>query len=79
MFTDPDTAWVVYLTAQEVVKALLCAWFVRNVFGYCGAVWFFTQAVDEVMGGNVWGPNDMLEAVTFTILAVCAWIYHRHG
>lgn len=62
----------------EVLFAVVCLHFVRNVFGYCGAVWFVTQAIDEVVNGNFWGPNSYWEYAAFSALALAAYLFHRY-
>ena len=69
---------MVYLTVQQLLFAVVCLNFVRNVFGYCGAVWFLTQAIDEVMNGNFWGATSYWEYAAFSVLALAAYLFHRY-
>lgn len=78
LWSDPDAAWTVFLIIQELLKAVVCVYFVRNVFGYCGAVWFVTQAIDEVTNGNFWGPTSYWEYGAFALLALSAYLFNRY-
>jgi hypothetical protein len=78
LWSDPDTAWTVYLTLGEACKALACLYLVRNVFGWSGALWFTTQAINEATGNNAWPQDGWQEYAAFGLLALAACLYHKH-
>lgn len=78
LWSGPDTAWTVYLTVGELCKALACVYLVRNVFGWVGALWFVTQAINEATNNNIWENDGWPEYVVFCVLVLTAWMYHKH-
>lgn len=62
----------------EACKALACLYLVRNVFGWSGALWFLTQAINEATGNNIWENDGPLEYVAFAVLALATWLYYKH-
>lgn len=76
-----EFSYVVYLTLCEVMKAVVAAYFVRNAYGYCAAVWFLSQAVDEATMGNFWTYNDLFDQAEYVALAalvLTAYLFHRY-
>ena len=78
VFEDRAMAFVFYMTMQELLKAFVAVWFVRNVFGYCAGVWFLTQAIDEATNQNLWEYDTPWEYLAFAVLAISAYLFHRY-
>ena len=81
-WSDPDQAWLVYLTINEACKALACLYLARNIFGKVAAVWFVTQAINEANNGNAWPQDGPMEYLVFGLLCVSAvayYVYHKPG
>lgn len=75
-----ELSYVIYLTLCEVLKAVVAVYFVRNAYGYCAAVWFLSQALDEATMGNVWTYNELFdyaEYVALAALALAAYLFRR--
>ena len=75
-----ELAWRVYLTAQQVVSAVLClALSARKGWastGVAGAVWFTTQAADEWTNGNLW-KEQQWEYPLALALMLAAWLLRK--
>ena len=81
LFTDDNLAWVTYLALNEAVKGLLClvlSMSVREfrVYGMAGAIWFATQAMDEVTNGNLFNEHTY-EYPLLGLLALAAYLKER--
>ena len=62
------------------MKAVVCLYLIRNVFGYAAAVWFFAQAINEATLDNVWQEEtwkEYAEWAAFLVLAISAYLFHR--
>lgn len=68
---------MVYLTTQQVVGAVLClALSVRKgwmSYGVAGAVWFATQAADELTNGNLWREQQWEYPLAIALI-IGAWL-----
>lgn len=86
LFKDDTIAWIIYLTANEVVKAILCflltflSWTTYPLrIGTMGTgVWFLTQAVDEATNGNNWYHGRWEYVVLSVLIAAIAIIIRTH-
>lgn len=78
LWADPVQGYIVYFTIGELFKAFVAAWFVRNAYGYCGAVWFVTQAINESTANNTWQTDSWEEYAAFAALALAAYLFHRY-
>lgn len=81
LFTDDNLAWVTYLALNEAVKGLLClvlSMSVREfrVYGMAGAIWFVTQAMDEMTNGNLFNEHTY-EYPLLGLLALAAYLKER--
>jgi len=74
---NEDQAWRAYLTAQQVVAAMLCVALAGRrgwlSSGIAGAVWFTTQAMDEATNGNLWKEQQWEYPLAF-VLIFGAWL-----
>jgi hypothetical protein len=81
LIPNDDTAWMVYLSTSEMVKALLClllAAFAPSIrmVAVAAAVWFTTQAADELFNGNLWAEQTW-EYPLLLVLIVAALILQK--
>lgn len=81
LFTDDNLAWVTYLALNEAVKGLLCLVLSMSVrefrtYGMAGAIWFVTQAMDEVTNGNLFHEHTY-EYPLLVLLALAAYLIER--
>lgn len=77
-------SWTVYLTLNEVSKAILClllmwtGWhlYTLRIAAIAGTLWFTGQAIDEGMDGNLWA-NGIYEYPVMggLVLAVVVYLY----
>ncbi len=81
LIPNDDTAWMVYLSTSEMVKALLCLLLAAfapslRMVSTAAAVWFTTQAADELFNGNLWAEQTW-EYPLLLVLIVVALIIQR--
>ena len=72
-------AWETFADYSNNEEKTDSAWFVRNAYGYCGAVWFVTQAINESTANNTWQTDSWEEYAAFSVLALAAYLFHRYG
>jgi|688.fasta_scaffold394002_3 hypothetical protein len=78
---DDNLAWAIYLSLNEAVKGLLCLALGLTVprlryYGFAAAVWFVTQAMDEMTNGNLFTEHTY-EYPLLTLLGIAAYIATR--
>lgn len=86
LFRDDAIAWVVYMTAGEVVKSILCvlvAFFCWTTYpirisAMGTGVWFLTQALDEATNGNNWYHGRWEYIVMAVLIAAIAILIRTH-
>lgn len=81
LIPNDDTAWMVYLSTSEMAKALLCLLLSiyapsLRMMAVAAAVWFTTQAADELFNGNLWAEQTW-EYPLLLVLIVTAFILQR--
>ena len=81
LWTDDAQAWTWYLALNEAVKSLLCLALAESVpaariYGRAAAVWFLTQAADELTNGNIYTEHKW-EYALLILVALTIWITQR--
>lgn len=81
MIADEGQAWRVYLTLNELVKSVLCLTLAQHlptfrVYGRTAAIWFVTQAADELTGTNIF-QNHQWEYLLLAVVTAALWVYQK--
>ena len=76
-FLTDEQAWTWFLTASEATKAVLCLFIPLRWVKWTGFAFFFSQTLDEIMGGNLSAAGQW-EYVLLAVFAVAAFYLTRN-